>query len=175
MVNSPYLITPSSATGSNFLNSNYTINYATGNLTVTPASLSVIANNQNINYGQTYSPTAVSYVGFVNGDTVSSLNTASTVSATPSSDGQFHATNPGTNGGLSNNSPFSPYLLTPSKVSDANYTIAYVNGGLFVSPIALNFNVPTGTRNVTVNMSSGTPTTISGHSNLPTRTIAIFG
>jgi filamentous hemagglutinin family protein len=163
VASSPYAITASGASAMN-----YKINYTSGNLTITPASLSVIANNQNINYGQTYSTTAVTYNGFVNGDTVKNLNTTATVSGIPSSDGQFHATNPATSTSTASASPFAPYTLTPSNVSNPNYTVSYVTGNLYVSPVGINFNVPAGSHTVAVNMSAGAPVTISGHSNLST-------
>lgn len=52
---SPYTITPSAATGGTFTASNYTITYATGALTVIPATLTVTANNQTKTYGQAVS------------------------------------------------------------------------------------------------------------------------
>jgi autotransporter-associated beta strand protein len=56
---SPYLITPSAATGGTFSANNYAITYNTGNLTVTPATLNVTATGLLV-YG--FDPTNAVYV-----------------------------------------------------------------------------------------------------------------
>ena len=123
---SPYVITPSGATGGSFIPGNYTISYVNGALSVTPMALTVTANNASKAYGQTstLAPTAFTTAGLVNGDTVGSVTETSAGSvATAAVAG-------------------SPYAITPSAATGgtfvpANYTIGYVNGVLTVTPVAL--------------------------------------
>ena len=61
---------------------NYAITFAGGKLVVTPASLTITANNQSRIYGQPNPPLTVYYQGFVNGDTPASL-TAPVALSTP--------------------------------------------------------------------------------------------
>ena len=75
-----YPIVPSAATGTGL--GNYTITYVNGTLTVNPATLTITANSQNKVYGQANPTLTVSYAGFVNGDTSSSLTTQPTVTTT---------------------------------------------------------------------------------------------
>jgi hypothetical protein len=121
-----YLITPSNATGATFNPSNYTITYQTGSLVVTPAPLTVTANNNTKVYGQTFTPagTAFTTSALQNGETVGSV-TETSPAGTPTT-----AAAPG------------PYAITPSAATGGtfapgNYTISYVNGELTVTPAAL--------------------------------------
>ena len=61
---------------------NYAITFAGAKLVVTPASLTITANNQSRVYGQPNPPLTVYYQGFVNGDTPASL-TAPVALSTP--------------------------------------------------------------------------------------------
>ncbi len=65
---------PSSAVGSGL--ANYTITYANGSLTVTPAPLTITANNTTKTYGQTetFASTEFTTSGLVNSDAVSSVS-----------------------------------------------------------------------------------------------------
>src|SRR5208337_1069551 len=74
---SPYSITASSA-----LDSDYTISYVAGALTVTPAPLTITAVNQTKVYGAALPILTASYTGFVNGDTAASLTTQLTLTTT---------------------------------------------------------------------------------------------
>ena len=70
---SPYTITPSAATGSGL--SNYTITYATGNLTVNPATLTAgltgtVSKTYNATNAATLTSGNYTLTGVVNGDTV---------------------------------------------------------------------------------------------------------
>src|SRR5439155_19105647 len=60
-------------TASGAASANYTISYLNGTLTVTPASLTVTAENQTRAYGAANPPLTMRYSGFVNGDTAASL------------------------------------------------------------------------------------------------------
>ncbi len=102
------------------VDANYTISYVTGTLSVTPAALVITANNATKVYGAALPSLSVSYSGFVNGDTSSSLTTQPTVSTTATS-----------------KSAVGSYTITASGAVDANYTISYVSGTLSVTPAAL--------------------------------------
>ena len=77
---SPYTITASGA-----VDTDYTISYVAGTLTVTPAPLTVTANNQSKPYGARCRRSPASYSGFVNGDTFASLTTQPTITTTATS------------------------------------------------------------------------------------------
>ena len=113
----PYTITASGA-----VDSDYVISYATGNLTVTPAGLTVLADNQTKVYGAALPTLTASYSGFVNGDTSASLTTQPTVTTTATA--SSHVSD-------------SPYAITASGAVDSDYSITYVAGDLNVTPVAL--------------------------------------
>ncbi len=62
-------------TASGAVDSDYSISYVAGALTVTPAALTITANNQTKVYGAALPTLTASYSGFVNGDTSASLTT----------------------------------------------------------------------------------------------------
>ena len=124
VVGSPYAIVPSNATGGSFTPSNYSISYVNGALTVTPAPLTVTAQNVSKVYGQTPALTGFDASALVNGETVGSV--------TLTSAGQ--APTAGVVG--------SPYVIVPSNATGgsftpSNYSISYVNGVLTVTPAPL--------------------------------------
>jgi hypothetical protein len=119
---SPYAITPSAALGTGL--SNYTIAYFNGQMTVTPAVLTITANNQAKTYGNTFAFAGTEFTdsGLVNGDTVSSV-TLSSPGAAPT------AIVAG-----------SPYAITPIAAIGtglSNYSLTYVNGQITVNPATL--------------------------------------
>ena len=118
-----YAITPSAATGSGL--ANYTITYANGSLTVTPASLTISANNAAKTYGQTASFTGNAFTtsGLVNGDSVTAVNEASAGTVATAAAGAY---------------PITPSAATGSGL--ANYTITYANGSLTVTPANLTIS-----------------------------------
>ena len=69
MTGSPYSITASGA-----VDADYSISYVAGTLTVTPAALTITADNQTKVYGAALPTLTASYSGFVNGDTSASLD-----------------------------------------------------------------------------------------------------
>ena len=75
MFGQPYAITASGA-----VDPDYTISYVGGTLTVTPAGLTITADNQTKVYGAVLPALTASYSGFVNGDTSASLTTQPTLS-----------------------------------------------------------------------------------------------
>jgi len=110
---SPYTITAAGA-----VDGNYTISYTNGALTITPAALTITANNQTKIYGATLPTLTASYAGFVNGDNVASLTTSPTVTTTAT------AASPVSGG---------PYPITATGAVDSNYTITYAPGYLAIS------------------------------------------
>lgn len=122
VASSPYVITPSSATGGTFTPTNYTINYVNGVLTVTPAPLLVTANDATKVYGQTATlPTsAFTSVGLKNGETISSVTETSPGTVASANTGPYAITPTGATGGT----------FTPD-----NYAITYTNGQLTVTPV----------------------------------------
>ena len=98
---------------------NYTITYIAGNLTVTPAPLTITADNTTKTYGQAVAFTGTQFTtnGLLNSDSVTSVSLTST-GAAPT------ATVAG-----------SPYAIVASSAVGSglgNYTISYVNGILTV-------------------------------------------
>jgi hypothetical protein len=121
----PYAITPSGATGGTFTPGNYTITYLDGALAVTPAPLTIRADDASKVFGTIYVPPGTAFTTPVaprNGETVGSVT----------------ATSPGSV--ASATEPGSPYPITPSNATGgtftpANYDITYVSGLLTVVPI----------------------------------------
>ena len=99
---------------------NYSINYANGTLTVTPAALTITAANTSKLYGAPLPALTASYSGFVNGDTVASLATLPTLITTATA-----ATSVGS------------YPIAASGAASPNYSINYANGTLTITPAAL--------------------------------------
>jgi hypothetical protein len=118
VVGSPYTIVPSAAVGTGL--NNYTISYASGTLTVNPATLIITANNRTKTYGQTvtFAGTEFATAGLLNGDTVTSVTlTGAGAPATATAAG-------------------SPYAIVPSAAVGTglvNYTITYIAGALIVT------------------------------------------
>jgi filamentous hemagglutinin family protein len=102
---------------------NYTIDFTGAAFTITPATLTITANNQSMIYGGTLPTLTASYSGLVNGDTASSLTTAPTVtSATPAT------ANAGSYAGT----------ITAAGAVDSNYTISYAAGTLTIGKATLD-------------------------------------
>src|SRR5207253_3169893 len=99
---------------------NYTISFAAGTLPVTPAALTITADDKSKVYGAALPALTASYSGFVNGDTASDLATPVSLSTTATA-----------------TSAVGPYPITASGAADANYTISFVAGTLTVTPAAL--------------------------------------
>jgi hypothetical protein len=98
---------------------NYTFRFADGELTVTPANLTVTANDKSMIYGGSVSALDATFTGLVNGDTsavVSGLNLSTTATS---------RSNVGT------------YTISVTGGTAANYTITDVNGTLTVGKAAL--------------------------------------
>ncbi|RKR04803.1 gliding motility-associated-like protein [Flavobacterium sp. 90] len=107
-------------TASGAVSSNYTFSYVAGSLSVTPVVLTVTADNQTKVYGDVNPTLTVTYSGFANGDTVTSLTTAPTIVTTAVT-----------------GSPVGSYPITASGAVSSNYTFAYVAGSLTVTAATL--------------------------------------
>lgn len=118
-----YTITPFGASAGN-----YTLAYVPGTLTISPAALTITANNSSRIYGAANPAFSASFSGFVNGDTsavLAGLSFATPATATSSVGG---------------------YAITPSGGTAANYTITYVPGTLTVSPAPLTITAGNASR-----------------------------
>jgi hypothetical protein len=108
-------------TASGAVDSNYTISYTAGALTINPVTLTITANSVGKNYGAALPTLTATYTGFVNGDTATSLTTAPSLATTATA-----------------SSPVAgSYAITAFGAVDANYTIGYVAGTLTINPVAL--------------------------------------
>ncbi|MBB2164665.1 filamentous hemagglutinin N-terminal domain-containing protein [Gluconacetobacter sp. 1b LMG 1731] len=112
-----YVTTASAATGSGL--GNYVIDYENGSWNVTPATLTIAANDASSVYGQAPKTAGFTASGLVNGDAVSSVDLSTTATAA-SSIGDYAINVSGATGtGLS------------------NYTIGYQSSTLTIDPAAL--------------------------------------
>jgi hypothetical protein len=108
---------PTSCSGAS--DSNYTIGYAGGRLTVGQAALVITASSGSMTAGTTPPAITPSYGGFVAGNTSASLTTQPTCLTSVTS-----STSPGTYTGAD----------TCSGAVDPNYAISYVAGNMVVNP-----------------------------------------
>jgi hypothetical protein len=95
----------------------YSISYQPGTLLVTPAPLTITANNAKMVQGAAVPPLSASYRGFVNGDSPASLAVKPTVTTAATS-----------------RSPAGTYAIVVGGASSPNYAINYANGILVVTP-----------------------------------------
>ena len=102
-----------SATGTGL--ANYTIGYVNGSLTITPAPLTITANDASRPVNTSNPQFTATYAGFVGGETPAMLN------------GVLAFATPATL-----TSPVGIYPITPYGQSSGNYTITYLDGDLTV-------------------------------------------
>jgi hypothetical protein len=95
----------------------YTITYIHGTLTVTPAPLTIAANDVTMYAGQSVPDLTASYSSFVDGDAPSSLSSPPVLSTTATSA-----------------SPAGVYAIVVGGASSPNYAITYISGSLTVDP-----------------------------------------
>jgi MBG domain (YGX type)/Kelch motif len=98
----------------------YTISYIGGTLIVTPATLTITADNTSMVQGMAVPPLSISYNGFVNGDSPANLATQPIV------------TTPATQ-----LSPAGTYSITAAGASSPDYAINYASGVLVVTPASV--------------------------------------
>jgi hypothetical protein len=113
----PYPVTPSG-----LASTDYAITYASGQLAVSPASLTVTAEDATKLYGAALPSFAARYSGFVNGDGPGALG-GTLVLETPATAASHVA------GG--------PYPIMPSGLTSTDYAITYTSGQLAVAPAPL--------------------------------------
>jgi hypothetical protein len=123
---SPYPITASGA-----VDSDYTISYGAGTLTVTPVGLTITADSKTKPYGASLPVLTASYSGFVNGDTAANLTTLPTLSTSVTAASHVSG---------------SPYSITASGAADSDYTISYVAGTLSITPVPLTITADSKTK-----------------------------
>jgi hypothetical protein len=99
---------------------NYQINYGTGAVLVTRASLIITASNGSFQYGHSVPSVTPSYSGFQGSDGPGSLTTPPTCTTTATS-----------------HSPIGTYTSFRSGAVSGNYSIAYVSGSMTVTKAAL--------------------------------------
>jgi hypothetical protein len=121
---SPYLITPSAASGTGL--SNYSITYVNGALSVNPARLIITANNASMVAGQLTPTFSVQYSGFVLGQGPGVLGGALSFS-TP----------------VTLVSPAGLYPIVPGGLTSSNYAITYIDGTLTVNPATVSMPLVT--------------------------------
>jgi len=127
--------------------SNYTITYVPGSVSIGPAPLTITASSGTMTYGGTPPAITPTFTGFVNGEGKSVLGSglACTTAATATSS-------------------VGSYASTCSGASDANYSISYVPGSVSVVPATLTVTA----NNVTKAFGAAVPTltaTITGFVN----------
>jgi hypothetical protein len=115
----PYAITPSNATGGTFNPANYNISYVNGTLTITPANLTVAADNKSREYGDANPILTATATGLRNADTSSIVTGLATTA--------------------SDNSNVGSYVIDASAASaGANYTVtSTADGTLTIAPAPL--------------------------------------
>ncbi len=142
-----YTISVSNATGTGL--GNYSISYAPGNLHISPALLTITANNQSKTYGSSFAFSGNEFTTsgtLYNGDNVTGATLASTAAAATTGVGS--------------------YAITASNAIGSglgNYTISYVNGNFNISPATLTvtMNDQTNTYGSTYSF-NGTEYTLGG-------------
>src|SRR5207248_1816345 len=111
-------------TGSAAANYNHPPTTATTTASITPAPLTITANNASRPYGQPNPTFTASYNGFVNGETLSVLGGALTITTT-----------------AIQTSPVGTYPITPSGLTSTNYKITFANGTLTINPVVTSATV----------------------------------
>ena len=156
-----YSITASNVSNNGSFNTtNYNVAYVDGNLQVTPANITVIANDQSRTYGgsnpTTGTVTLASGSTLYNGDTLGNASLASTATAI-SNVGSYNLT---------------ASAQTMSNGSAGNYNITYTNGTLTVNPA--NLTVTANSANLTYNGSQQSVSGFTGSGFVNNETIAVL-
>ena len=130
------------------------VNYATAAsssvaIDVSPAVLTVTANNASRSYGAADPTLSDSITGFANGDTLASSGVSGTASLT---------------GADSSSSPAGSYSITAGlgTLAAQNYTFTFVAGTLTVSPVATSISLQTSASSITQGQSETLTAVISG-------------
>ncbi|MBI5875042.1 MAG: MBG-2 domain-containing protein [Deltaproteobacteria bacterium] len=148
-----YAITPSAAVFSVGSAGNYTITYNNGALTVTPAALTITADNQTKVYGDANPALTATYSGLKGTDTsavVSGLNISTTATT-------------GSNVGS--------YTITAANGTATNYIISYINGILLVTAAPVTITPAP----VTITAAPVVATTTASYTNVIQEGLGNFG
>ena len=116
-------------TGNAGLDDNYSITVVNGTLTVTPATVTITADDKTRTYGAANPALTLQYAGFMNGEDSSVLSTLPTLSTLATL-----ASNTGT------------YSITASGAAASNYIFTYVDGTLTITKATLTATAGNGTR-----------------------------
>ena len=130
-ISSPVAGSPFAINCSGLSSTNYTISYIPGQLTVTPAPLSITANNASRQYGQANPAFTAGFTGFVNGETISALTGALSCASAATTSSPVAG---------------SPFAINCSGLSSTNYTISYIPGQLTVTPAPLSITANNASR-----------------------------
>jgi len=106
---------------------NYTLTQPAATASITPASLTITADNKSRTFGLPNPVLTASYNGFVNGEDTNALTVQAVLSTMADTD-----------------SPVNTYPITVSGATAVNYTISYENGTLTVAPLPEISNVNQG-------------------------------
>ncbi len=109
-------------------NSNYSINYVAGDLTITEKALTITAENRTLTYGDNANAgNTVAYAGFISGENESVLGgTLAFANITEVNAGTY------------------PGVIIPSGLTASNYAISFVNSDLTINPKALTITANPG-------------------------------
>jgi hypothetical protein len=114
---SPVGVYSVNATG--LTSTNYTITYVIGHLIITPAPLTIIANNQSRTVGQENPTLTATYQGFVNGDTAASLSSPAILWTAATRD-----------------SAAGSYPIVITGAASPNYTCQFIGGTISISSVS---------------------------------------
>jgi len=144
-------VTPSAATGGTFTAGNYIITYTSNSIVVTPAALTITANNTTKTYGTVITggtgSTAFISSGLVNGQTIGTVTIAYGT-------GSAATANAGTYTGA-----VTPSVATGGTFTASNYTITYNSGNIIVSTAALSITANNVTKTYGATLTGGTGST----------------
>jgi len=127
-VKSPVGTYPGAVVCSGAVDSSFSITYVAGNVTVTPAALTITAPSPTMTYGGPLPALTPTYATFVAGDTSANLTTQPICTTTATV-----------------TSPVGTYPVTCTGAVDPNYTISYVAGTLTVTAAPLTITAGGGT------------------------------
>jgi gliding motility-associated-like protein len=142
-------------TASGAVAANYTIVYAAGTLTVTPAALTITAADKSKTYGYSNPGLTATYSGFKNSETSAVVTTKPAAATTAIT-----------------TSVVGTYPITVSGAAAANYTITYVAGTLTVNPATLTITAADKSK-IYGSANPGLTITYSGFKNSETSAVLI--
>ncbi|WP_345106858.1 MBG domain-containing protein, partial [Mucilaginibacter panaciglaebae] len=130
-------ITPSAATGGTFSASNYTISYATGDLIIDKAAITITANTVHKTYGQTLTGAAGSTAYTITSGTLQNSETIGSITIAYGAGAAATATAGTYTGSI------TPSAATGGTFNASNYTISYATGDLIIDKAAITITANT--------------------------------